>query len=83
MSPLESFQFLNRGWDVRLLENQSPRSVFLMLLLDVFMLEMLTSIMLHKAVRLHCFDWPSGFLLIVFILPVFRYGGVIYRRLER
>ena len=81
--PLESFEFLNRGWDVRLLESQSLRSVFVMLLVALFMLGMLTSMTIYQAVRLHHFNSSSAMLLLVFILPVFRYAPVIYRRLGR
>jgi hypothetical protein len=41
-SPFTSFEFLNRGWDVRLLEGQSLRTVFVVLLVDLFMLGMIT-----------------------------------------
>ena len=81
--PLESFEFLNRGWDVRLLESQSLRSVFVLLLLDLFMLGMLTMMTIYAAVRLHRFNWSSAMLFLIFILSVFRYAPVIYRRLGR
>jgi hypothetical protein len=81
--PLESFEFLNRGADVRLLETQSLRSVFVVLLLDLFMLGMLTSMMLYEAVHLRRFNWAGTFLFPVFIFPVFRFGRLIYRRLGR
>jgi hypothetical protein len=81
--PLESFEFLNRGWDVRLLESQSLRSVLVMLLLDLFMLGMLTIMTIYEAVHLHRFNWSSAMLFPIFILPVFRYAPVIYRRLGR
>jgi hypothetical protein len=81
--PLESFEFLNRGWDIRLLETQSLRSVFVVLLLALFMLGMLTSMTIYEAVRLHRFDWSAAFLLAVFVLLVFRCAPVVYRRLGR
>ena len=81
--PLESFEFLNRGWDIRILETQSLRSVFVMLLLALFMLGMLTSMVVYEAVRLHRFDWSIAFLFPVFLLSVFRYAPLIYRRLGR
>jgi hypothetical protein len=81
--PLESFEFLNRGWDIRILETQSPRSVFVVLLLDLFMLGMLTSMTIYEAVHLHRFNWSTAFLFPVFILAVFRYAPVVYRRLGR
>jgi hypothetical protein len=36
--PLEPFDFLNRGWEIRLFEGHSPCCVFVVLPLDVFML---------------------------------------------
>ena len=81
--PLESFEFLNRGWDIRVLETQSLRSLFVVLLLDCFMLGMLTSITIYAAVRLHRFDWSTAFLLPIFVLSVFRYAPMVYRRLGR
>jgi hypothetical protein len=81
--PLESFEFLNRGWDIRILETQSLRSVFVVLLLDLFMLGMLTSIVIYEAVRLHRFNWSTAFLFPVFLLAVFRYAPLVYRRLGR
>jgi hypothetical protein len=81
--PLESFEYLNRGWDIRILETQSLRSVFVVLLLDLFMLGMLTSMTVYEAVRLHRFNWSTAFLFPVFILAVFRYAPLVYRRLGR
>jgi hypothetical protein len=80
--PLESFDFMNRSWDVRLFEKQSPRSIFVLLLLDVFMLGVLTSMIVFDAVRFHRIDWSIALLLPVFVLPIIRYSPVIYRRLD-
>jgi hypothetical protein len=81
--PLESFEFLNRGWDVRLLERQSLRSVFVVLLVDVFMLGMLTFMIVYEWFRLRRFDWGNVVLLLLFVLPICRYSPIVYRRLER
>jgi hypothetical protein len=81
--PLESFEFLNRGWDIRILEAQSLRSVFVVLLLDMFMLGMLTTMTVYEAVRLHRFDWTAAFLFPLFLLAVSRYAPLVYRRLGR
>jgi hypothetical protein len=81
--PLESFELLSRGWDIRILEAQSLRTVFVVLLLDTFMLGMLTSMTLYDAVRLHHFNWTAAFLFPVFLLAVFRYAPLVYRRLGR
>jgi hypothetical protein len=77
----ESFEFIDRGWDVRVLENKSLRSVFIWLLLDLFMLGMLAFMMIYDVFRLHRFSWTNAMLLLVFILPVFRFSRLIYRRL--
>jgi hypothetical protein len=56
------------------------------LLLDLFMLGMLTSVTIYEAVRFHRFNWSTAFLFpvfIVFILAVFRYAPLVYRRLAR
>jgi hypothetical protein len=81
--PLESFEFLNRGWDVRVLETQSLRSVFVVLLLNMFTIGMLTSLTTYEAVRHHHFNWSTASLLLISILTVFRYAPLVYRRLGR
>lgn len=81
--PLESFGLLNRDWGVRLLESNSPRSVFIMLLLDVFMLGTLSAMILYDAVHFHRFNWTSGILFVAFVLPAFRYSRLIHRQLGR
>jgi hypothetical protein len=54
-----------------------------MLPLALSMLEMLTSMTIYEAVVFHRFDWPTALLFPVFILPVFRYAPLVYRRLGR
>lgn len=78
-----SFEFLNRGWDVRLLESQSLRTVFLVLLVDMFMLGMIAFMMIYDGFRLHRFDWSNALLFLLFILPASRYSLLVYRRLDR
>lgn len=79
----ESFDFLDRGWDVRALENQSLRSVFLWLLALVFMIGAGVLQFTYQLFHLHQFDWTHAFLLPVFSLAAFRYARIIYRRLGR
>lgn len=81
--PLESFEFLNRGWDVRLLETQSLRSIFVALVIDFFMLGALSFTMIYDGFRLHRFHSSNAILILVFLLPAFRYSILIYRRLGR
>jgi hypothetical protein len=49
----------------------------------MFMLGMLTVMTLYEAVRLHRFNWSTASLFPVFILAVFRYAPLVYRRLGR
>jgi hypothetical protein len=79
----ESFGFLNRGWDVRILENQSLRSVFLWLLPLIFLLGADTAITAYQIFHLHRFNWSIIFNLPVVGLISFRYARIIYRRLGR
>lgn len=78
----ESFEFLDRGWDVRVLENQSLRSVFLCLLPLVFVLGADAAIMAYQIFH-HHLNWSLVFDLAVLTLLAFRYGRIIYRRLGR
>jgi len=73
---------MNRGWDIRLFENLSARTVFLMLMIDVFVLGMICSMLLYDGVRLHRFELTNAILFVVFFLSVFRYSGAVYRRLD-
>jgi hypothetical protein len=81
--PLESFEYLNRGWDVRLLESWSLRSLFVWALVSSFMLGVVTFMMIYEVVRLHRFNWQHPVLFLILITPAFRYSRLIYRRLGR
>jgi len=79
----ESFELLDRGWDIRVLENQSLRSVFLWLLPLLFLLGADTVIEAYMVFHLHRFNWEISFNLPVVGLLTFRYARMIYRRLPR
>jgi len=81
--PFESFEFLNRGWDVRVLEKQSLRSLFVVVLVYSFMLGIITTITVYEVARLRRFNWATAFLFPVYILSALRYSRLIYRRLGR
>ena len=81
--PFDSFEYLQRGPDVRLLETQSIRSIFVWLLVDLFMLGALSFMMIYRIFCLHHFDWTNAMLLLVIGLPVIRYSRVVYRKLDR
>lgn len=79
----ESFEYLDRGWDVRVLENQSLRSIFVSLLLLVFFLGTDVAVTAYNVFRFHRFDWFEGtYMLFVGILAL-RYSRLVYRRLSR
>jgi hypothetical protein len=77
----ESFEFLDRGWDIRALENQSVRSVFLCLLPLLFLLGAYTAITAYSIFHLHRFNWSVLFNLPVIGVLCFRCARLIYRRL--
>jgi len=77
----ESFEFLNRGWDIRILEGQSLRSVFLWLLPVIFLLGGETFVAIYQIFRLHRIDWAIVMSMLVLGLSAFRYTRLIYRRL--
>ena len=81
--PFESFEYLNRGWDVRFLEAQSLRSAFVILLLDMFLLGTLIGIIVYCAARFHRIEWSVSMISLALLLSVFRYAPLIYRRLGR
>ncbi len=78
---LESFEFLDRGWDVRVLENQSARTLFLWLLPVVFVLGADTAILAYNIFHRRPFDWAIAMNLAILILAAFRYGRTVYRQL--
>jgi hypothetical protein len=79
----ESFEFLDRGWDIRILANQSIRSVFLWLLPLLLVLGADCVIEAYEVFHLHRLNWPIVFNLPVVGLLAFRYARIVYRRLPR
>ncbi len=77
----ESIEFLHRGWDVRVLEGQSLRSVFLCLLPLVFVLGAETAIASYQVSRLHRVNWSMAMNLPVLTLLAFRYTRLVYLRI--
>jgi hypothetical protein len=82
--PFESLELLSRhrGWDEHMLEALSPRSIFIMLLLDVFVLGMLASMMVFDVFRFHRFSWMTAGYILLFVVPVFLSSRLLYRRLN-
>jgi len=79
----ESVNSLGREWDVRVLESCSLRSLFVSLLLLMFVIGMLVSMTLYGIVQLHHFNWGLALPLAALCLPFFRAAHIIYRRLGR
>ncbi len=79
----ESFEFLDRSWDVRVLENQSLRSVFLWLIPLLLLLGVDTGIGAFQFFRFHHFSWSIVFDLSAYGFIAFRLARMIYRRLPR
>ena len=83
MSFLESYGSMNRTREDRLLENWSPRKLFVSLLVSVFGLGGIVALTAYQAFRNHRFDWSENAvlpLLVVLVVPLFR---AIYRPLGR
>jgi hypothetical protein len=79
----KSFAFLDRGWDVRTLENQSLRSVFLSLLAMLLLLGADLTYEAFAIFRNHRVNWPVAMNLLLFSIIGFRYARIIYRRLPQ
>lgn len=77
----ESFEFLDRGWDVRVLEAQSLRSIFLWLLPLVLVLGVGLTVITYQIFHLHRISWSIVFNLLVVAMLAFRYARLIYRRI--
>ena len=77
----ESFEFLDRGWDVRALENQCLRSMFVWLLPLMFVLGADAAILAYQILHLHRFSWTLALNVPTLAVLACRYGRLIYRRL--
>ena len=78
----ESFEYLDRGWDVRVLESCSLRRLFVMLFVLTFLLGGNFALTLYAAFRLHHFNLYEGIYMLFWGILAFRYSRVIYRRLN-
>lgn len=78
----ESFETLDRGWDVRALEGQSQGRVFVWLLVMAFIIGADAAVVSFFAIRSHHFVWSAIVDLAVFLLIGFRYSRAFYRRLQ-
>jgi hypothetical protein len=81
MSLTESFSSNNR--DARLLEHNSPRKLFVWLLLLVFLFGANTGLTVYHTVRLHRFDWSDGTVLPLLGFLVLRLARTVYHQLAR
>ena len=81
MSLFESFNvLLNRG-DDRILEHQSVRSVFLWLLILLFLLGADAGLALYRFFH-HRFDWTDLLVIVGLGIICYRSARMIYRRLD-
>jgi hypothetical protein len=83
MRLLESFSSMNRTREDRLVEHNSPRKLFVWLLLIMLLLGGNATLTAYLAFRNHRFDWAESTvlpLLVVLAVPLFR---AIYRQLGR
>jgi len=78
----ESFEYLDRGWDVRVLENCSLRRLFVWLLLLTLVLGGNIALTLYAAFRLHHFNWGEALNMLGVSILAIRYSRLIYRRLN-
>jgi hypothetical protein len=79
----ESFEYLDRGWDVRVLENCSARWLFVATVLLVFILGMDVSVTVFQGFRFHRFNWTEALNMLLVGILAFRYSRLIYRRLSQ
>jgi hypothetical protein len=78
----ESFEYLDRGWDVRALEGQSLRRVFVCLLLFAMLMGADLAVLGFTAVRSGQLNWVEILNIVMIGLLGFRYGRAFYRRLQ-
>ena len=77
----ESFEFLGRTWDTRVLEGMSLRSVFFWLLVSLWLLGADIALTAYDFFHLHRASWPIVLNIAVFGLIAFRFARIIYRSL--
>ena len=76
----EYIDHLNRGWDARILESQSPRSVFVWSMVIAFLVGG-EAVTIAYGIITHRVDWPIVLNLIFFATLGSRYARILYRRL--
>jgi len=75
----ESFEYLDRGWDVRMLERQSLRSVFVWIVILAFVLGMDVAVTAYQILRTHHLNWSEGTNMLLVGVLAFRYSRLVYR----
>ena len=76
----DMFDSINQGWDVRILENQSPRTIFLGSIMASFLVGG-EAVSIAYGIFEHRIPWPIVINLALFATLGFRYARIIYRRL--
>jgi len=83
MSPFKPVSLMNRSRDVRLLEHNSPRSLFIWVLVLVFLFGANAALTMYQAFRSHRFDGPETIVLPVLGILILRLSRTVYRLLGR
>ena len=79
----ESFELLGRGWEARIRESMSLRSIFIWLLVSLLLLGAEIALTAYDLFQFHRVSWPIVMNMAVFGLIAFRYARIIYRSLGR
>ena len=69
--------------DIRVLESQSLRSMFVWLLVLVFLLGADVALIAYQIFHQHRLNWSEGANMIIVGFMGFRYSRLIYRKLGR
>jgi hypothetical protein len=77
----ESFEFLGRTWETRVLEGMSLRSVFVWLLVSLWLLGADVALTAYDFFHLHRVAWPIVLNMAFFGVIAFRLSRIIYRSL--
>jgi len=79
--PFESFEYLDRGWDVRMFENCFLRRAFVTVVLLGVVLGMDVAVNAYQVFLFRRVNWSEAVYILVAGVLVFRYSRAIYRRL--
>jgi hypothetical protein len=81
MRLFETFSSMNRSQEEGLREHNSPRKLFVCLLLLVFLLGGNAALAAYQALRLGRFDWSRSTPLLALVFLVVQLSRSVYRQL--